>query len=165
MKVGYIIAGTATLALLGYVGFVYFWDPATKTLKLKKSDEVKTPDPAIAASTTTAPKTTIIKQPVITPKGTGTTVTEPVRTTPGFGTPNTVVRQIGDKAFAGAKGANAYTSAAATSANLYKNYKTGAYIGTYLGIEGSFTKLIVEETGFLSNTFKTVYVLTANLKY
>lgn len=164
MKLGYVIAGTATLALLGYAGYVYFWDPVTKSLKLKKNPAPAAPDSTVPPATTT-PKTTIIKQPVIAPKGTGVSITEPVRTTPGFGNENTIVRNIGDKAFAGNTGANAYKKATATAADLYKNYKAASYIGTYLGKEGIWTKLIVEETGIFSNSFVTVYVLTSNLKY
>ncbi len=95
-------------------------------------------------------------------------VTQPIRETTGFGGPppgNVSVRKIGDKAFAGPSGANGYKSASATPANVYKHYNVGNYIGTYLGTEGIFTKLIVEETGFLWNSNVTVWVPTADLKY
>mgnify|MGYP000122507083 FL=1 len=123
MKIGYVIGGTAAVLLAGYVGYLYLWDPATKSFKFKKSD---TKQPDLPAAAVADKVTTVVKQPAVTPKGAGVTITEPVRSGSGFtGTPVTsppVTPKIGDKAFAGSNGANAYTTANAGASNIYKYY-------------------------------------------
>lgn len=166
MKIGYLIAGVAVTGILGYVGYLYLWDPTTKTWKSKNP---KTPETTPAPQVPAGATTNVVKQPTVTPKGAGTTITEPVRANQGFGSTPTTVKapKIGDKAFAGAMGANAYLAAKASvsNGNLYKNYNKGNYVGTFLANEGLFSKIIVEETGLFSNTNKTVYVLSSNLTY
>lgn len=60
---------------------------------------------------------------------------------------------MGTKIFVlSASGANAYKAPAATQANVYKFYKKGAYVGTYLSQRGSFSEVIVQETNAIGMT-------------
>ena len=72
---------------------------------------------------------------------------------------------IGAKIFVlSASGANAYKTASATTGNVYKFYKRGKYIGTYLGKKGIFSEVIVQETNaFGITTNKTVFVRSTEI--
>lgn len=147
-KVGLWALGLGVAGLDGYFTFNFLTD-----LKAKGDAEKAAADAAANAPKTGSSNTSVPKAPV---------VTTPV-TTPGFSTVTTL--KIGSKIFAGAKAANAYKSATANSTNIYKYYPAGSYIGTYLAKDGIYSKIIVEETGIFTNSSKTVWVPTADIKY
>ncbi len=144
-KVGLWALGLGVAGLAGYFTFNFLTD-----LKAKGDAEK-----AAADAAANAPKTAVT--PSVTPKP------APVVTAPGFSTVPTL--KIGTKIFAGAKNANAYKSATANSTNIYKYYPAGSYIGTYLAKDGIYSKIIVEETGIFTNSSKTVWVPTADIKF
>lgn len=67
---------------------------------------------------------------------------------------------IGDNIYAGEpNGVNAYEEASIQS-DVFFNYKLDQFIGTYLGQQGNFTKVIVtvDPAWYLPNYDKTVYI-------
>lgn len=145
-KIGIAVSGLALAGVAGYLVYLH-----VQETNAKKAAELES---ALSAAVHTA--TNIIKKQ--------TTVTAPPRTDTGF-TATTSKLKMGDKLFAPAKGANVYKTAAANTANLYKHYNSGSYIGTYLSDAGFFSKIIVDEPGVLYGTNpKTVFIPTSDLK-
>ncbi len=152
-KIGYWIGGIGLLGLTGYLAYLKFGNkpdaPVLDAPVVKPDGSTVTKDSKGGATVTAPPKPA-----------------QPVRENSGFvSNGNTDVRKMGDKAFSGKKGANAYKSASANTTNVYKYYAPGKYIGTWLGSDGTFTKIIVEETGTFSNSNKTVWVPTTDLVF
>lgn len=133
-----IISGLLVAALGGY----YLYQTKFK----KKEDEVEeeiTPAKVETAPAVSAPKPKV-SAPVKAP--------EPVRTAPGFSVPPTGPQSVavktpkmGANLYVLTDGANAYKTASAGQANIYKYYPKGAFVGTFLNKKGSFASVIVEE--------------------
>ncbi len=66
--------------------------------------------------------------------------------------------KVGDNLFAGQGGVNGYKTALIASGNVYKFYNPTELIGTYLGIDGNFIKIIVTEKGYLYDSYPQVFV-------
>lgn len=149
------MGGTAVAGLLLYFGYLKYWDPATNQWKFKKADKApETPAAPVVTAPASAPK------PAPAPAA-PKPAPAPAASTGGFA-PKPVVRKIGDKLRARVA-TNAYKTASAGSGNIYKYYAAGETIGTYLGINGSFTEVLVPEAGWISVDYKTVYVLTSDI--
>lgn len=144
-------------ALVAGLGGYYLY----KTKFAKKQDEEtqeETPEE------TPAPVKPVTTKPTVKPAP----KTDPPRANPGFVQPPTgpvsvatKTPAMGAKIFAlSASGANAYNSAKASKTTLYQYYKKGGYIGTFLGKEGSFAKIVVLDKGIkgMAGGTKVVFV-------
>jgi hypothetical protein len=143
---GYYIVGGAVLTLAGYLTY----------LKISANKAAKTL--ADQAALDALKPVTQTNKPVA---NTLPAAVEPTRTT-GFNT--TTTPTVGVKIYANTTGANAYKTASSSSSNLYKYYPSGTYIGTFLAKEGIYTKVAAMEAGIFGPTYKSVYVLTTNIK-
>lgn len=113
------------------------------------------------------------EETVLPPVVTKPTITTTVKTTPvktsGFIPPVVITPKMpvtGQKIYSGATGANAYNTKSTSIGQLYKYYNTNEFIGTYLGTDGVYTKIIVQEPNILTGiSAKTVWAITTNLKF
>jgi hypothetical protein len=140
-NLGYIVLGAAVLGLGGYYAYTQITKP--------KLQELPPIVPPVPSTTTVAPKVT----------------TTPTRNT-GFAAPVVKTLSVGTKMFAGKNGANAYKSASANTSNIDKFYSAGSYLGTYLGKEGIYTKIIHEKSGLFGMSENVIiYTLTTDVTY
>ncbi len=145
IKIGLAISGVAIAGLAAYL--ISLKMKEKKAAKAKEEAD-KTPAAIPAAKPAKTPVVQTI--PAATPPKTPyAPASVPVANT---------APTMGQKIFSGSTGANAYKSASSSTANLYKYYSAGKYIGTYLGKDGTYAKVIVEESGIFSNSNVTVWV-------
>lgn len=158
-----LISGLIVAALGGY----YLYN--TKFSK-KKNDE--TAEETTPAQVETSPGTIVTTiQPKAKPVVIKNTVPVVPRPAPGFVTPPSGPQSVAQKTpnkganlwVLSANGANAYKTAKAGQANVYKFYPKGGFVGTYLGKNGSFASVIVEETTFGIRSNKEVFVPAAQI--
>lgn len=118
----------------------------------QKEDESKTPEE---------------KNPSYVPVPKPSNVNEPKKGVPSVTPPAASTINVGDKLFANSStGVNAYNSANSGVNNIFKYYANGNYIGTYLGKDGIYYKVIADKNNILGlgTTPVTVWVMANQVK-
>ena len=148
-----IISGLLVAALGGY--YLY-------QTKFKKKEDEEVAEEITPAKVETAPAVSTPKPKVSAP----VKAPEAPRANPGFVQPPTGPQSVavktpkmGANLYVLTDGANAYKTASAGQANIYKYYPKGAFVGTFLSKKGSFAAIVVEEKNLVGiRVNKEVYV-------